>query len=660
MEVMVTDTPVPPAATTTVIVTMPAAPEGVPESRVIWKFEEREYTDVPCAICFVLSVLFFFAIFFALIGTSTFMYTDAGGIASAYLDQAKECCNSANGGSDPYAFLNSTVCVQMATDGDWTASRRSGDAADFEASMRRSSRTQTPKSIWQGFEFRPECPITLFVALAVICMGWLYALKICTTTVLMIPVACEFVLLILVGIWFFTAGAAVAGVVMIVLALVLAGITYWQKENILKAAITISNAVNQIFANPGLWIFVFGWIFAQVFLVLVILIAAIMLGGVQEVSTDGTSICEFRQQSWAGTCFQIACLIWLWMWYFVRSVQTYVIAGVIGSSHFHVEGQERPTNCQFLALAFSKSIGTLGVISGIVAVVDYIIRSVADKSCAGWCCDIVTCFWPLTLILFIIYRCFKVTLDLLTKVTLVYHTFTSKNFGGSMNGVFELLQDRVGHAMALQLTAQNMFDFLGYGFALAFAFCTWFWLGNEFGENLLINDSNSMEGTWLTIVKILLIIGLFCMMLKPYIALFIVVLLGIMIGETMPVALIPWFCSLFVGGICCIFFETMGQVVIAASDTMLVAMTIDEKTLSADEFAKRCEEKPFMALMITEMHSLEKKDETVAYMAAPQPGVAIEPAQPPGYPPAAAAPPPPPAPPAPPPPAPPAPPPATA
>jgi hypothetical protein len=631
----------PPSVTTTVIVSMPEAPEGVPESRVIWKFEEREYTDVPCAICFVLSVLFFFAIFFAMIGTSNFMYTEAGGIASAYLDQARECCNSASN-----TYSQSSVCTRMVDDLDWSPTRRSGDAADFEAAMRRSSRDRLPASVWQGFEFRPECPITLFVALAVICIGWLYALKICTTTVLMIPVACEFVLLILVGIWFFTESAAEAGVVMILLALALAGVTYWQRDNILKAAITISSAVTQIFANPGLWIFVFGWIFAQVFLVLVILVAAIMLGGVQEVSSwtddDTSRVCEFRQQSWAGTCFQIGCLIWLWMWYFVRSVQTYVIAGVIGSSHFHVEGQERPTNCQFLALAFSKSLGTLGVISGIVAIVDYIIRQVADKSCAGWCCDIITCFWPLTLILYIIYCCFKTTLDLLTKVTLVYHTFTSKNFSESMHGVFGLLQDRVGHAMALQLTAQNMFDFLGYGFALAFAFCTWFWLGNEYGENVLVNNSSSLGENWITLFKILLIIGLFFMMLKPYIALIIVVALGILIGENMPLWLIPWFCAIFVGGICCIFFETMGQVVIASSDTMLVAMTIDEKTLSADEFAKRCEEQPFMALMVTEMHNLEKKDEVVQPMPAPQPGVAVEPAQPPAYPPAAPPPPPPP------------------
>ena len=52
------------------------------EPRVKFKDEERKYTDVPCAICFLLAIGLFFGLGFALVGsaTVTFITSDDGTI----------------------------------------------------------------------------------------------------------------------------------------------------------------------------------------------------------------------------------------------------------------------------------------------------------------------------------------------------------------------------------------------------------------------------------------------------------------------------------------------------------------------------------------------------------------------------------------------------
>merc|ERR1711970_892755 len=140
---------------------------GTVECRVKWKDEERECTDVPCAVLFVLAILTFLALWIALLASSSGMYTLNGdgeitGIADSYLDDAKACCDAGKAAGSSVFDTSAGICGIMSTNGQWSSSRRTG-----------TSGRPVPETVFEGFSMRPECPAVLILILIIICFVWL-------------------------------------------------------------------------------------------------------------------------------------------------------------------------------------------------------------------------------------------------------------------------------------------------------------------------------------------------------------------------------------------------------------------------------------------------------------------------------------------------------
>jgi len=579
------------------------------EARVKWRDGEREYTDICCSVSFVAGLLAFVALWcsFAASNEPTMRLSGSNSyITDEYLAKAITCCNNAGN-----SWASSDVCNTMDARGQWTGPQGG-------RRYQNPSPSSTPTTVWEGFANVPECPSTLIIILVIICIVWLKMLEQCTTAVLLTPFAIEGMGGLALAFYMFTQdGGASNGVIILIAVGLLCAYLYWQRENIAKTAVTVSAAVTSMFSNPGLMLLVFCWLGVQVLLVFLIITAAIFLGGIMEITEtveSGVTKCQFETQSWANSSWSFMCIMWLWMYYTVRSIQTYFIAGIIGSHYFHEN--DMPSNLHMLTQACTKSLGTVAFAGAVSAIIEYLVEKNANRSKSGWCFDLLTCTWPVTLVLFVIYYCFKTFIDMITKLTLVFHVYTGKNFVASGGETMKLLETRFGHAMMMQLTTKHLFEFIGYFLSVAFAILTWFWLGREYGCNILVGQ-DSISGS--EFLKILMLILIFLMLSAPYVSLFIVVLVAMMAGSSVKLVWIPFLCAIFVGGIASVFFETVGGAVITACDAMLVAMSIDEDCLSSEAFEAKQANNDFMKVMVASAIEVQVAEGQVVQPPAPAP-----------------------------------------
>ena len=137
-----------------------------------------------------------------------------------------------------------------------------------------------------------------------------------------------------------------------------------------------------------------------------------------------------------------------------------------------------------------------------------------------------------------------------------------------------------------------------------------------------------------------MLIIMILMLSAPYCSMFIVVLVAILAGNNVIWIWIPFLCGVFIGGIASMFFETVGETILVASDSTLVAMAIDEDCLSKEQFEAKAAENAFMGFMVAEA---VKAAEAQAVNGPPPVAVIAHVQQPPAAAAAGAPPPPPPA-----------------
>jgi hypothetical protein len=611
----------------------PKSADGNFEARVKWRDEDREYTDTCCGVFFCLGFVAFLALWIAMLASSNYVYKlDDGkknGISDFYLDDARSCCSLP--GVDP----NSHVCGEM----------RSANPPQWGGSGGRRNGGEKPKpnNLFEGFELVPEATATIFLMVVVLSFLWLKCLEYCTTAVLLTPIAIQCSIGLFIAVWLFTEGQAPAGIIIFVIVIVVVGLCWWQRENIAKAAVTISVTLTAIFANPGLGVAIFCWLITEVLAVFMIASAAIALGGVSEVvkKTGGASnygnqhTCEIQTQKWASGAYYFMVCMFYWLYYFLRAVQTYFIAGVLGCYHFHKDdAPPTPQALHFIKLACTKGLGTTAFVAGLTAFVEYLESRVARKSTWTWAVDCICCWWPITLILFMIYYCFKTTFEMITKVTLAYHVFSAKTFWNSAGDVFTLLKTRFGHAAVMQITMQNMFDFIGYLLSVGLGLVTWIWLGNEYDSCVLLKQG--VDDNWVVLFQIIFLITYIVLLQSPWVALFLAILIGITSGNSMWAPAIPFMCGLFVGAIAAFFFDVVAYGVTCAVDAIFIAMAIQEECMPPEVFALKVEsgEAPaYMAVLMEQVKAdeeefLKANPESAATPVAPGVETAAVPVQP--------------------------------
>ena len=184
---------------------------------------------------------------------------------------------------------------------------------------------------------------------------------------------------------------------------------------------------------------------------------------------------------------------------------------------------------------------------------------------------------------------------MLTKMALIFHVYTGLGFFVSASNTMTLMESRFGVAMVTNLTTKNLFQFIGYLLSIGVGIVCWVWLGHMYDCNTLAGEGAAYS--WIGIVMLIIMI---LMLSAPYIAMFVVVLVAIIGNSDVNWIWVPWCCGVFLGGITALFFETVGETVLVASDSTLVAMAIDEECLSKEEFEAKAAENPFMGFMVAE------------------------------------------------------------
>jgi len=426
----------------------------------------------------------------------------------------------------------------------------------------------------------------MIVAMMAICIAWLKCLQNCAWYTLVTPYVIQCSAGMAMAIVCFSEGGGGTGFLIMVVVAGVIGWLYYNRENLNKSSEMCEVAVTTLFNNPGMMLLVFAWLFAQVILIVIVVLTAIFMGGVAEVQQVDNGLrptCMIEIKSWANNMFTLFIIIFFWIFYTMRAVQTFFISGIVGSEVFGQREDDRPHPLGLLKLAITRNIGTNAFSGAVMAIVDYIHTYLVDRGCMGWLCDVLTGAVIYKIPLLILYCCFRTCIDMLTKMTTIFHVYTGLAFFESASNTLTLMQSKFGLAMVLNLTVKNLFSFIGYLLSVALAVCTWLWLGEMYGANILANP-NTIDGGMGTVLGILMLVLMILLLSSPYMSIFLVVIIAMFVGKDVNWLWIPWLCAMFMGGIAAIFFETCGETVLVASDSVFVAMSMQEECMSAEEF----------------------------------------------------------------------------
>merc|ERR1711907_269377 len=95
-------------------------------------------------------------------------------------------------------------------------------------------------------------------------------------------------------------------------------------------------------------------------------------------------------------------------------------------------------------------------------------------------------------------------------------------------------------------------------------------------------------------------------MASPWFAIFLIVLIATLAGTSVVSIWIPWLCSIFVGAISAVLFQTIASFVNTAIDTMFICVAIDSTTLSQDDMMKKAGEQQFYSIMYQKQQGMKE------------------------------------------------------
>merc|ERR1719420_2553697 len=149
-------------------------------------------------------------------------------------------------------------------------------------------------------------------------------------------------------------------------------------------------------------------------------------------------------------------------------------------------------------------------------------------------------------IMFIV--CCFMCLEMLNKYVLVFHVITGDEFWLSAKRCYKLMKKRGLGALVMETSAQNSFVIIGYGLSLCVGIFTWWWMGVEYGKDVLGNeDMWGTEDTYFNGLSKIMIVIMALMLIAPAASMAIIILIAMGTGDSIMRCWIPWCCGVFCG-----------------------------------------------------------------------------------------------------------------
>lgn len=318
-----------------------------------------------------------------------------------------------------------------------------------------------------------------------IAIAWVVALRFLAREIVILSELCKIAIFIVAGVVYsafsWWANFQVSFICFAVAA-ALAAYAIWARAKILFAAKMIAHSTIAMKENPSIFIgglfckllFVgnaafFVYFFAESFNVVEVKKSTSTYSSfTDDGSTSSFSYCSFESPSYVGKIDWFLCVSYLWSILLFEKMRLSIIAGVVGSWHFHP--LEKPS--VWLAIRnIGPSFGTLSVSALISSIAEYINKTLNQTS--GWCSPTICFTWPLRLVLCCCGACFKTLIQMLTKHSVILHVFTGKPFVGSAKSVFKIMSRHFKGGFVTEVTSKSALTLGSYAFSLGIAMVTW-------------------------------------------------------------------------------------------------------------------------------------------------------------------------------------------
>ena len=484
------------------------------------------------------------------------------GVHKHYLDDAKACCDKAGS-----YWGSSLMCVEMYDAGQWSAEGR----RLVEGGRRLGDKHKPkPDNVWEGFGLHPEIPISLFAAIVICSVAFVKLVEKFAKTVIFGAYFAEFCFLIFLY-------AKTEDWIMLVFAALVAIYVVYFRKTLASVAEMVSAAAHALLAMPSLLSFVFAWLLVSAVLAVIIICIASAAGNhssVEETTMDSTDAygnevsyteCGFEASSTANTAYAWCYFVWLWMWYGATASLMFFVSGCVAQYHFDASQVTATLPCALARMALTTNSGTVSKVALIFQFVEWLRKKARFSHCLRVADPL---FWVAVLLKCCVWTCLR----LLTKFALIFHVITGDELWASGKRTAKLMLSAGLKAMIMESAAMNAFALIGYGLSVAIACACWFWMGVAYDKDVL---GGGHDGGGL---RELMVVLLCLILLAPFFAMTLVVVIAMLAGNTVNPMWIPWLCALFTGAIANKFFFQAVTALLTAADTMFVCIAIDKAT----------------------------------------------------------------------------------
>lgn len=291
----------------------PVDPKDTIPAKVAFRDNERRFTDISCAGLWLSALTLFFALGFAIVGSSApvLVIPEGGGLqlADNRIAEATECCLEADSLNEA-GVESSGICYYIAT-GD----RRhltGSDTSDFPADG----------NIFEAFALKPEIPATLISGTIGIAVGWIILLRAFATPIVFATEGLKIVCFIYIAA---QTPDETSKVIFFAIAFLYGCFVVWKRDKLQFAGKIISHSAMALQKNPSM----FGGLLAvKAFYVLEAYCFILFMSKSVEVQTlikvTGTGYnldtevmtvthgCEYQEEPWAGMARNIIIFVWGW------------------------------------------------------------------------------------------------------------------------------------------------------------------------------------------------------------------------------------------------------------------------------------------------------------------------------------------------------------
>lgn len=553
--------------------------------KVLWRKEERTFTDKVWGVAYILSFVAFLSCGFVLVANSKpkYEHNSEGNrvISSHFQPDVQACCQ----GLSEQEMSSSLFDLCHELEGSSSSGRRlkAGD-----------SKFDGDEGIFDAFLEAPEI-ITGLLALAVfLSVVWVVLLRFFSRPIVILTEVVKIAVFVYMGVIQESTGTRVF-CFLVAAGLIAYGI--WTRREIMFAAEVLRHSTKALKENPTLFA---GCIIVKIvyalnaFLFVLFYSRAFNVVEVETVETctewDGgcSQQCMFVYPAYVGRMSVFLGFAYLWSIVLFAKMRLSIIATIVGSWHFHRE--DKPGVWRSILNSCTTSVGTLAVSSLISTVAEKINRKLQEPCWRSWIGPAACVTLPLQLFLCLLGQCLETLIRMLTKFVVILHVFTGLPFFGSAKKVFKIMSRHFKGGFVTEVTSAGVLNLGAYVFSIGIALLAWAWLDARFDCSTLPGGHDAAY------VIAWILLGLFNLW-YPILGIYVIIILNRFLrtlewadeGEMQhfqhlwlnPLA------AIFVGCLSMMFFSYISAIFLDTVDVLFLCFAIDKDNnvdVSNDEF----------------------------------------------------------------------------